>query len=403
MSAPRSLIASITRGERAAWIVGVIGAVLFAIAAYADRAAALQSYLFVWWFLLGIPLGSMAVLMAHNMTGGGWGELIRPLLDTALRLLPLSLILVIPLLFGLHDLYAWSHADALAADPLLRAKTWYLSVDFFLIRNAVYFAVWLILAHLLRKWAFARKPGATTAQYERLRAISAIGLLLYGGTVTWAAVDWIMSLMPHWYSTTFGFLTGIGQSTCAFSFAIACTAWRVRDAVARQRDLPSTGDVDTRQAGDIPGLFQDLGNLLLMFVMVWAYLAFTQYLIIWAEDLPNEIAWYLPRVQTSWRAVALFLVAFHFALPFLVLLSRQAKRAPRSLGLLAVLLLVAHLVDAYWLVVPAFRRDGITIAWSDVPAIAVLGGVWLAVFLRIARTPGRARAAVDTSNEAAHG
>jgi hypothetical protein len=397
------LVASMTRGERAAWLVGVIGAVLFAITAYADRAVGLQSYLFVWWFLLAIPLGSMAVLMAHNLTGGGWGELIRPALDAALRLLPLSLILVIPLLFGLHDLYAWSRADALAADPLLRAKTWYLSVDFFLIRNAVYFAIWLVLAHLLRKWAFARKAGATTAQYERLRAISAIGLLVYGGTVTWAAVDWIMSLMPHWYSTTFGFLTGIGQSMCAFSLAIATAAWAMRNAVASQGSLPSTGGVDSRQIGDIRGLFQDLGNLLLMFVMVWAYLAFTQYLIIWAEDLPNEIAWYLPRVQTSWHAVALFLVAFHFALPFLVLLSRRAKRAPRSLGTLAALLLFAHLVDAYWLVVPAFRPDGITIAWSDVAAIAALGGVWLAVFLRIARMPGRARATLEKSNEATHG
>jgi hypothetical protein len=403
MSVPTSLSASMTRGERAAWIAGVAGAVLFAVAAYTNRATAFQSYLFVWWFLLGIPLGSMAVLMAHNMTGGGWGELIRPALEAALRLVPLSLVLVVPLLFGMHDLYAWSRADALAADPLLRAKTWYLSVDFFLVRNAVYFAVWLILARLLRKWSFAREPGATLAQAGRLRAISAIGLLVYGATITLAAVDWIMSLMPHWYSTTFGFLTGIGQSMCAFSLAIASAAWSKRDAVASERNLPSTGEVDTRQIGDLPGLFQDLGNLLLMFVMTWAYLAFTQYLIIWAEDLPNEIAWYLPRVLTTWRDVALFLVAFHFALPFLVLLSRRAKRAPRSLGLLAALLLVAHLIDAYWLVVPPFRPDGITIAWSDVPAIAALGGIWLAVFLRIARTPDTAPVAIDTRNGTANG
>jgi hypothetical protein len=369
--------------ERGAWIVGVVGALLFAFAAYADRASAFQSNLYVWWFLLGIPLGSMVMLMTHNMTGGAWGEAIRPTLDAAARLLPLSLILVVPLLFGLHDLYAWSRPDVLASDPLLRAKAWYLSVDYFVLRNAVYFLAWLVLAHLLRKWAFARAPQATLAQAQRLRAISAIGMLVYALTMTLAAVDWIMSLMPHWYSTTFGFLTGIGQATAAFSFAIVCTASRVGARAAG--GIGPASDPAADCTDDVRDRFQDLGNLLLMFVMTWAYLAFTQYLIIWAEDLPNEIAWYLPRVNTSWHDVALFLVAFHFALPLLVLLSRRAKRAPRALGALAALLLFAHLVDTYWLVVPAFRLDGIAVAWSDVPAIAALGGIWLAVFLHMAR------------------
>ena len=389
--------AAIPRGERVAWVVGAVGAVLFAIAAYADRAQAFQSYLFVWWFLLGIPLGSVAMLAVHNLTGGGWGEVIRAPLEAAARLLPLSLLLVVPLLFGLPDLYAWARPDA-AADPLLRAKRWYLSVDFFLIRNAVYFAAWLVLGHWLRKWAFARGAQATLAQKERLRAISAIGLLVYAGTVTFAGVDWIMSLSPRWYSTTFGFLVGIGQTMCAFAFAIVCAAWRLRDAVGSQANLPSTAPESSRSPDDVPGLFQDLGNLLLMFVMTWAYLAFTQYLITWAEDLPNEIAWYLPRVLTSWHNVALLLVAIHFALPFLVLLSRRAKRVPRALGTLAAVLLFAHLVDAFWLVVPAHRPHGITLAWSDVPAIAALCGIALAAFLHVARdtAPAAIRAATRT-------
>jgi hypothetical protein len=390
-------------GERAAWIVGVVGALLFAVAGYADRTTIFQSYLFVWWFLLAIPLGSIAMLAVHNMTGGGWGELIRPALEAAARLLPLSLVLVVPLLFGLHDVYAWSRPDALQADAALRGKTWYLSVGFFLVRNAIYFIVWLVLGHLLRKWAFARHPDATLAQRERLRAISAIGLLIYGATVTFAGVDWIMSLMPRWYSTTFGFLVGIGQTMCAFAFAIACTAWRMRDVGGSQAGLPSTGPISERRIGDVPGLFQDLGNLLLMFVMTWAYLAFTQYLIIWAEDLPNEIAWYLPRVETSWHDLALFLIAIHFALPFLVLLSRRAKRVPRSLGMLAALLLFAHVVDSYWLVVPTFRPHGIALAWSDVLAIAALGGIWLAVFLHVAQTPAAALVRPPGAEAAEHG
>jgi hypothetical protein len=368
-----------------AWVVALVGAVLFAIAAWFDRATAFQSYLFVWWYLLGISIGSIAMLAVHNMTGGGWGELVRPWLEAAARALPLVLILSLPLFFVMSDLYAWMRPEALAADPVLRAKRWYLSFGFFVIRNAVYFAVWLTTGYLLRKWAFARAPGAALPDRERLRAISAFGLLLYAGTVIFAAVDWIMSLMPHWYSTTFGLLAGIGQTMTAFSFAIACAAYEYRDAVGAQANLPSTGPIDKRWPTDVPGLFQDLGNLVLMFVMTWAYLAFTQYLIIWAEDLPNEIAWFLPRVNTSWHDVALFIIAVHFALPFLVLLSRRAKRIPRTLGALVALLLFAHLVDSFWLVAPAFRPDGITIAWSDVFAVAALGGIFVAVFQRLAR------------------
>jgi len=365
--------------SRIAAVVGAAGALLWVFATRADRAGAFQSYLFVWWFLLGISLGSLAILMVHNLTGGGWGESIRPTLDAAARLLPWSLVLALPLLLGLHDLYAWSRPGA-ADDPLLRTKAWYLNVGFFVVRNAVYFAAWLALAHWLRRCSFARGPDASVEEKDRLRAVSAIGLLVYGVTVTFAAIDWIMSLMPQWYSTTFGLLAGIGQALSAFSFAIVCTAWSDRVAADAKRTAGATGP----KPGELASRFHDLGNLLLMFVMTWAYLAFTQYLIIWAEDLPNEIAWYLPRVETSWRVVALGLVVFHFALPLLVLLSRRAKQAPRVLGMLAVLLLLAHLMDAWWLVVPAFRTDGVTLAATDPLAVAGLGGLWLAAFLRSA-------------------
>jgi hypothetical protein len=196
-----------------------------------------------------------------------------------------------------------------------------------------------------------------------------------------------MSLMPQWYSTTFGLLAAIGQTLGALSFAIACTAWSSRIAEGAER----TNGASAPRTDDVASRFHDLGNLLLTLVMTWAYLAFTQYLIIWAEDLPNEIAWYLPRVETSWRAVALFLVALHFAVPLLVLLSRRAKRAPRVLGLLAVLVLLAHLVDAWWLVAPAFRETGVTLTWTDPLAVVGLGGLWLAAFLRSAADSRTAR------------
>jgi hypothetical protein len=372
--------AHVTPVRRSAWrvaaIAGAAAVLLFALAAVADPAGAFQSYLFVWWFLLGIPLGSLAILMVHNLTGGRWGETIRPALDAAARLLPLSLLFTLPLLAGLHDVYAWSQPGA-ADDPLLRDKAWYLNVEFFVIRNAVYFAVWLVLGRSLRKWAFARHSDATVDEKERLRAVSAVGLLVYAVTVTFAAIDWIMSLMPQWYSTAFGLLAAMGQVLGAFSFTIIWTAWSAHTADAQRIPGASAAPHD-----DITSRFHDLGNLLLTLVMTWAYLAFTQYLIIWAEDLPNEIAWYLPRVETSWRVVALCLVVFHFAVPLVVLLSRRAKRAPRVLATLAALLLFAHLIDAWWLVVPAFRVEGVTLNWTDPLAVLGLGGLWLAALLR---------------------
>jgi uncharacterized membrane protein YidH (DUF202 family) len=356
------------RAERAAWTAGAIGVVLLAVNAFVDRRGVFSSYLFVWWFLLGIPLGSMAILSVHNLSGGAWGERIRPALEAALRTLPVVLVLSIPLWFELDELYSWARPADVDASSLLQAKAWYLERGFFFLRGAVYFVVWLALAHFLRKWSFARAAGGGTAEARRLRAISALGLLVYGFTVTFAAVDWIMSLFPQWYSTTFGLLAGTGQALSAFAVAIVCAARSQRNA-------------DERTAAE----FQDLGNLLLMFVMTWAYLAFTQYLIIWAEDLPNEIVWYLPRVQTSWRWVAIALVVFHFALPVLVLLSRRAKRAPQTLGMLAAVLVLAHLVDAFWLVLPAFRPTGFAVGSSDLLAVLALGGIWLALFIRTAK------------------
>jgi hypothetical protein len=352
---------------RAAWITGLTGMVALLIAAYFDCKPVLQSYLFVWWFLLGIPLGSMAILMVHNLTGGAWGEFTRPALESAMSLLPTSLVMSIPLWFGLPSLYVWAQPDAVNESALLQAKAWYLNSGFFSVRSAICFATWLGLAHMLRRYSSARNSDPASPAAQRLRALSALGLLLYVPTVTVAAVDWIMSLNPQWYSSSFGLLAVLGQGLAAFACAIAAAAW------LRQGRHPGM---------EVPAVFQDLGNLLLMFVMTWTYLAFTQYLITWAENLPDEITWYLPRVETSWRLAALFLVAFHFAIPFLVLLSRQAKRAPRILGTLALGLLFAHLIDAFWMVIPTFRPNGFTLAWSDLFAAAALLGIWLAQFAK---------------------
>ena len=315
----------------------------------------LQSYLFAWLFLLAISLGALANLMVHSLTGGRWGEPVRPAWIAATRLLPLVALLFLPILLGMRRLYPWVEEPGA-----------YLNVPFFAARSVAYLAIWVVLGA-----AFLRADRATVDPANGGNAgaqrIAAAGLIAYALTVSLAAVDWIASLTPHWYSSAFGLVIGTGQMLAGAAFGVAAAAGSF-GALAR---VP-------RPAGDEPTRlrFHDLGNLLLMYVLTWAYLAYTQFLVIWSENLPHEIHWYVPRVQTGWAALGIFLVAFHFFLPLLILLSRTAKRSPALLGTIAMGLLLAHLADAFWLVVPTFRSDGFAISWTDLLALALLGVAW---------------------------
>ncbi|HEY1899317.1 MAG TPA: hypothetical protein VGG49_05955 [Steroidobacteraceae bacterium] len=315
---------------------------------------ALLSYLFAFLFCCGVSVGSLALLMVHVLTGGAWGDLIRPYLLAAARALPFLALLSLPLLFGEPLLYPWATPAALAHDALLRAQSWYLNPTFFTLRTIAYFAIWLLLLA-----QFQRR----LEQPERLPRLAAPGLILYAITATLAAVDWAMSLLPHWHSTVFGLMVATGWTLSAAALAILCATW--------PRGAPATA----------PGLFKDLGNLLLALVLIWAYLAFMQYLTIWIADLPAETSWYLPRTLTSWREVAWLLIAFHFVVPFAVLLSRRAKQQRTGLAGVAALLLLAHWVDALWLIVPDFHPTGLALHWTDLAAPLGLGALWLCVFL----------------------
>jgi hypothetical protein len=317
-----------------------------------------RSYLFAFLFCLGLSLGAMANLMLHELTGGRWGIALRPSWMAATRLVPLNIVLFVPLLFGLPCVYHW--IDSTSAE--IEAKHWWLNTPFFLARTAVYLLVW---AGLAWRWlAIASRCGELRP--PSLRRWSALGLIVYGFTISLAAVDWIMSLMPQWYSTGFGLLVGTSQMLSGLALGVlAC------DRAGADR-------------------LQDFGNLLLMYVMSWAYLAFTQYLIVWAEDLPNEIAWFVPRVQTSWRWLSLAVLILQFALPFALLLLRVVKRAARYLGPLALILLVGQLLFDFYLVAPGLEPDGFSLSWSDVLAPLAVVGLWLAAWLRNLDAPARA-------------
>jgi hypothetical protein len=357
--------------QRRALIAGAVGVLLCLLGWYLDPVQFFRSYLVAYLFWWGVPLGCLAILMIHHLVGGAWGAVIRRVLEAATRTLPLLLVLFVPLWFGLGDLYSWADPDVVAKNPVLQHKSSYLNTPFFLLRLAGYFVIWLVLTYVLNRGSRRQEeaPDWTAEQTvrRRLRMLSGPGLALYGLAVTFAAVDWMMSLEPLWYSTIYGLRVAAAQLLAGLAWTIVVSWW-----LAEKEPL---AELLT------PDHFQDLANFLLTFVMAWIYVAFSQYLIIWSGNLPEEIPWYLRRGSGSWGWVALCLLLFHFIVPFVLLLARPLKRRASLLAALAAGLLFVHLVELFWLVMPAFYPAGLSVHWLDVVAPVAVGGLWVAVFL----------------------
>jgi hypothetical protein len=347
--------------------IGLVGGALCIVGAIFRPAQFFQSYLFGYLFALGLALGCMAILMTQYLTGGDWGVVIRRILESAMRTLPWLAVGFLPIALGARFLFVWAH-PAQAGGGALDYRTEYLNLPFFLVRAVVYFAVWLVMASQLDKWSREQDRNNGFLSLRRMRRLSGPGLVIYAVTITFAAFDWVMSLNPEWYSTIFGLLIIGGQALSAVAFAIVVAA-----LLAKQAPMASVFQ---------PRHFHDLGKLLLAFTMVWAYLSFSQLLIVWSGNLPQEIPFYLPRMQSSWRWVGVLLIVFHFALPFALLLSRDLKKRGELLAAVAGLVIVMRLIDLFWLVAPWFRLQGLTVDWLDPVTAIGIGGVWLALFLR---------------------
>jgi hypothetical protein len=368
------LIPDLRRLQRPLFAAGAAGLIASAIGGLFNPTQFFQSYLMAYMLCLGTTLGCLALGMVHQLSGGAWGVVLRRPIGGAVRVLPVLTLLFLPILFGMSRLYVWTHADAVAADEALRHKHAYLNVPFFVVRAALYFLVWNGLSYFLNAWSLEQDRTGDPRIARRMQRLSAGGLVAYGLTITFASFDWLMSITPRWYSTIYGVLIIGGQGLSAIAFLIVAITWLSRrpplDRILR------------------PEHFHDAGNLTLAFVMLWAYFSFSQYLIIWAGDLPPEIAWYQHRVQTGWRALGAVLVLFHFVVPFLVLLSRRVKREATTLARLAIWILGARLVDLFWLIAPDFHRSGVSVSWLDAVLPASLGSIWLGAFVRQLR--GRA-------------
>jgi hypothetical protein len=353
--------------QKRALIVGVVFLVLLVVGAILNRPQFFHSYLVGYLFWAGIALGSLALLMLQHLTGGHWGLVIRRVLEAATRTLPLLALLFIPIIVGAHDIYPWTHHEEMSKTPALAQKARiYLNMPGFIGRAVLYFVLWGLLVYLLNKWSLAQDRTADRRYTKNMRMLSGPGILIFVLTVTFASVDWAMSLNPEWFSTIYGLLFVAAWALSALAISIAMMAF-----IGRREPL---GRVVR------PNHFQDLGKLMLAFVMLWAYFSFSQYLIVWSGNLPEEIQWYLPRVSGGWGAIALSVVIFHFALPFVLLLSASLKRNAGKLLILAIIILVIRLFDLFWMIAPEFSHGGFHVSWMDIVAPIGIGGVWLAMF-----------------------
>jgi hypothetical protein len=368
------LIPELARHQRLFLRAGVAVGVVSLAGVFLQPAQFYQSYLMAYLLVLGATNGCLAFAMIHQLSGGAWGVVTRRIIGAATRVLPVLTVLFLPIVVGMSHLYEWTHAATVTADAVLTHKALYLNVPFFLVRAAIYFGVWNGVSFLLNKWSLEQDRTGDPALSRRMQALSGIGLVAYGLTTTFASIDWMMSLDPHWFSTMYGLLTMVGQGLTALSVVIIALGW--------------LSDREPLNTIVVPQHFHDLANLLLAFVMLWAYLSFSQYLIIYSANLPEEITWYTDRLHTSWRAIGVLLVVAHFAVPFLLLLFRTLKREPKLLVKIAIGVLAMRVIDMFWLVAPHFHQERLAVGWLDIVVLLAMSSAWVGCFL--AQLRGRA-------------
>jgi hypothetical protein len=349
-------------------VVGTLAGVVSAAGLVANPAQFYRSYLVAFVFVLGIALGSLAISMLHHMSGGAWGIVIRRILEASARTMPLVALFAVPLLFGLRHLYPWADPARVASDELLKHRAGYMNPTFFAVRLAVCLLLWTVLAQALSRLSKKQDDAPAPGLERRMQLVAAPGLAVYCLLVTIASVDLLMSLDPHWYSAIIGVYVVGGQAISGIAFTLLVSLFLVRKGPMREVLQPRH--------------VHDHGNLLLAFTMLWAYFALSQFLIIWSGNLPEEIGFFHDRLRGGWGALSVFLALFHFAVPFVFLLSRDFKRNIGKLAWAAGLLLLMRWVDLFWLASPAFHPGRLSVHWLDLTTPVALFGLWLAAFAR---------------------
>jgi hypothetical protein len=365
---------SVSRLQDRAYLVGGIALLVSIFGAVRAPELFFPSYLMSFLLILGLTVGSLGLLMLQHLTGGHWGIMIRRPLESATRALPLMVIAFLPIaVFGMKYLYSghgdekgWLNAPATGEGALSGFQKSYLTTGGFHMRWVIYFVIWLALMfifNILSKQQDTNREDRALRQ--RLKMLAGPGIILYVFVMTFASIDWVMSISPHWASTIYGFLFVAGQLISSMSLMIAVV-------VLLARTEPFASALQKRH-------LHDLGKLLLAFVMLWAYFDFSQLLIIWSGNQPEEITFYRTRLYGGWGVVAVIVLVFHFFVPFFLLLSQDVKRNAKVLPKIAVWLIFMRLVDLFWMTRPEFTSRAMP-TWLDIVLPLALGGLWLGFF-----------------------
>lgn len=354
--------------------VGGIATVAVAVGAYFNTEQALRSWLLGFIFWGGLCFGSIGVLMLQYLTGGAWGVMIRRIVEAGSRTLLLVALLFVPIAVGVytHNIYEWTHMAP--TEHAIEARGPYLTTWFWILRSVIYFAIFGVMVYLLNKWGADqdKAPDVESSRLilERASRFSGPTMVIYALVVTFAVVDWIMTLDPHWFSTIWGLLFVAGWGLSTFCFSVTILAYLLDKS-------PMSGILGKKH-------FHDLGKLMLALVMVWAYFNFSQFLIIWSGNLPEETTWFLTRMKGAWGYIGVGLILFHFAFPYLLLLKRDLKRQASLLASIAMFILFMRLVDVYYQIGPTFRvspgiveQGAFMLSWMDFAAPIAIGGIWL--------------------------
>ncbi|HEX5316903.1 MAG TPA: hypothetical protein VFX22_09665 [Candidatus Kapabacteria bacterium] len=361
--------ASIDRYGRNGLIAAVIGFIALVISIFAvSPTQFFHSYFLGYMVFVGLCVGSLGLLMLQYVSGGAWGVITRRIYEAASRVIPIAALLFIPIFFGMKDMYTWTNPTIVKASESLSMKTGWLNTPFWIIRTVVYFAFWISVSIVLNRYSknLDESPGFHWSR--KLENFSGGGFLFHFVVMTLASVDWMMSLLPQWYSTIYGFIIIVGQGILALTFAIIILAYLIK-----QEPLASVIK---------PVHLHDLGKLLFALNFLWGYLCFSQLIITYSGNLPEEILWYHQRIRGGWVVIAYLVIFVHFVLPFALLLSRDLKRSMRTLVPVACLLFVMRIVDMYWLIEPNWHGEEFFISWADVAAPLGFVGLFLFLFVR---------------------
>jgi hypothetical protein len=356
---------ALTRVPWIGLVVGALGLIASALLYGGNPQQFYYSWLVSFLFFISLALGGMFFVLLHFVTKSGWGIVVRRLAENAIATMPLFVLLFIPIALGIHELFHWSHADVVAGDPLLQGKAPYLNQGFFLVRAAVYLLLWTLIAVWYRGNSVKQDRTGEESISRRLSAASGPGIIVFALTISYAAIDWAMSLDPHWYSTIFGVYYFSGCLVGIFALMVLMAAALERSGVLR--------DVINVEH------FHDLGKLLFAFTVFWAYIAFSQFFLIWYGNIPEETLWYLHRAEGGWKSLSVLLALGHFVVPFFFLMPRAIKRKRILLVLGALWMLTMHWIDIYWLIMPNLHQHEVHFSLLDLTTLLGIGGLFVAM------------------------